>query len=461
MRILFIQPAGYHGESIHHYMPPLGIATLAAVLRENGFEDVHIIDFRTRELWENRENLIRDINPDLVCITCMTTNFPNAARVASFCKNELSVPVVFGGPHASGDPESVLNFGHADAVLEGYSEKALLRLCEILRDGGSVSRAPGAVRLDSGSIRRNEPVENFHIDELPPPARDLLPIKDYTTYIDSPVHGRIDANTVAASRGCAYRCAFCISSVFRKWMGRRPDLVCDEIELLVEKYPQPGLFFYDLLFTVSPAWVRSLCDEMVRRGLDRLKWYAMGRLNVVDSDTLNSMSRAGCVLISYGVESLHDRFLRAINKDQTYEQIENGIRLTYEAGITPMAHFIVGLPGQSEDDIFSQLETVERWIKNYHFYPGDFYPMMIFPGTRLFDSETKWHQHNWIDTVSPDFIFPNVPIYSDLIPAERELELSEELNSRCRALLAETSNIYNTRVRPRKTNSDTRGKGTT
>jgi anaerobic magnesium-protoporphyrin IX monomethyl ester cyclase len=451
MRILLIQPAGFHGGAIHHYMPPLGIAMLAAVLRERGFADVRIIDFRDSERWASREELIRAAAPDLIGITAMTPNFPAAAGVARFVRDELGVPVVYGGTHPSAAPENVLRFGCADAVIPGYAEKGFLRLCETLRDGGRIAAAPGAVTLGpDGRVRANPPEPNFPLNEIPRPARDLLPMEEYATYIDSPAHGRIDANGIAASRGCAYRCRFCISGALGGWEGRDPALVCDEIESLIVNYPQPGLLFYDLLLTVSPEWVRALCGEMERRGLNRLKWYAMGRVTVVDAPTLEAMSRAGCVLISYGVESLVDAALRAIGKEQTFEQIERGIRLTHEAGITPMAHFIVGLPGQTERDVAAQMDVIERWIANYHFYPGDFYPMMVFPGTPLFESLPQWHSHNWIDTVSPGFIFPNVPLYTDLIPNERALELSDILNERCRKLLAESSNIYNINVRPRQ-----------
>lgn len=451
MKIQLVQPAGYHGETIHHYMPPLGIATLAAVLREKGFEDVEIIDFRTEERWSQREKLLREASPDLVGISAMTPNFPAGVELAAFCRREMGVPVVWGGAHASGAPEGVLRQGCADAVIPGYAERAFLELCETVRDGGRMEEVPGVCTLaEDGGVRENPPKPNFPLTEIPPPARDLLPMEEYTTYVDSPVHGKIDANGVSASRGCVYRCRFCISKAFQRWEGNSPERVCDEIQWLVERYPQPGLLFYDLLFTVDRGWVAAVCEEMVRRGLDRLKWYAMGRLTVVDAPTLAAMKRAGCVLLSYGVESLDDAFLEAIRKDQTYEQIERGVRLTHEAGITPMAHFIVGLPGQTEKDLFAQLDTIERWIRKYHFYPGDFYPTMVFPGTELYRSLPQWRDHNWIDAVSPGFIFPNVPLYTDRIPVDRALELSDEMNRRCRELLSAMSNIYNVQVRQRR-----------
>ncbi|MEW5947281.1 MAG: radical SAM protein [bacterium] len=451
MKILLAQPAGYHGGEIHHYMPPLGIASLAAVLRENGFEDVRIVDFRNEETWNGREQLLSGAAPDLVGISAMTTNFPAATTLARFCKRELNVPVVWGGPHPSGDPDGVLSLGLADAVIPGYAERAFLELCRTVRDGGRFEELPGVCTPGKdGKVRKNPPEPNFPLGEIPPPARDLLPMNEYTTYIDSPVHGKIDANGISASRGCVYRCRFCISRAFQRWEGNSPSRVCDEIESLNERHPQPGLLFYDLLFTVDRRWVKAVCDEMVRRGLNRLKWYAMGRLTVVDPATLAAMKRAGCVMISYGVESLDDAFLEAVRKDQTFEQIERGVRATHDAGITPMAHFIVGLPGQTEDDLLAQMDVIERWITEYRFYPGDFYPVMIFPGTELFFSLPRWRGHNWLDTVSPGFVFPNVPLYSDRIPVERALELSDELNRRSRELLSAASSIYNVRVRRRR-----------
>ena len=155
-------------------------------------------------------------------------------------------------------------------------------------------------------------------------------------------------------------------------------------------------------------------------------------------------------MISYGLEALDDQLLYAIQKRQTFKQTERAIRLTYESGITPMAHFMVGLPGQTEEMLWEEMKIIEEWILRYNLYAGDFYPMLVFPGTPLYQACPQFHNHNWLDDVSPKFVFKNVPVYFDKIPPERLLELSDELNARCRELLAATSNIYNRQVRRRR-----------
>lgn len=453
MRILLVQPACYHGDTIHHYMPPLGIAYLAAVLIESGFEEVKLIDFYSEDLWQDREKIILDYSPDIVGISSMTMNFPNAVKVAKFCKENLQCLVVYGGPHPTGAPESPLRDGYGDVSVMGYGEKSLLSLCRMYeKKGKDFKQIPNIwFKNDRGEIVKTFPEPNFAIDEVPLPARKLLDMEYYPTYIDSPIYGRIDVNTINASRGCNFKCIFCTSRMFGHWEGRNPEGFCDEIELLEDEHPQKGLFFYDLLFTLDKKWVTTLCQEMIRRGLNRLKWYAMGRTNVVTRELLELMGEAGCVLLSYGVEGLVDETLKKIGKSQRFKDIEAAIRMTSEAGITPMGHFIVGLPGQKEEDLWEELKLIEEWIYKHKFYAGDFYPMMVLPGSKLYSDSSEFHEHNWIDEISPDFVFKNIPIYANgIIPRKRLLELSDELNKRCRELLASRSSISNIKARKRR-----------
>jgi radical SAM superfamily enzyme YgiQ (UPF0313 family) len=256
--------------------------------------------------------------------------------------------------------------------------------------------------------------------------------------------------TIEASRGCSFRCIFCISKCFGKWKGRSPENICDEIESLATKYPSEGIIFTDLLFTGQKEWVISLCQEIIRRNL-KIKWSANGRVNVVDEEVLDWMAKAGCILISYGGEAIRDGILSGLNKDQSAADIERAIQLSFERGIISLIHILVGLPGQDEKMLFEDIRVLEEWICKYKAFIGGFYPLMIFPGTELFLREKRYRHHNWLDEVSPGFIFPNIPIYQNgLIPYGRILELCDKLDRRCRKILRKTTNIINKEIRPKK-----------
>lgn len=446
MKVLLLTPPSYHGGEIRNYMPPLGISYLASVLIDNGYE-VKIVDFYDEKLWKNKRKIIQDYKPDIVGISCMTTNFPQAVKIGKIAR-ELNVPlIVYGGPHASGAPQSPLVSGYGDISVIGYGEYTLVKICDNFLKNKDFSNIPSiAYKNKNGEIIINPPDKNaFDLDLIPFPARDLLDMKHYNVFIDSPIYGKIDCNTMVASRGCSYQCIFCSSKPFGKWIGRSPKNVCDEIEEIFDKYPQEGIYFNDLLFNMDESWVIVLCEEMIRRKINKYKWLTNGRVTLVSHEMMKLLKEAGCILIAFGVEAINEEALKFINKKQNLEQIEQALKLSSEYEITPMANIIIGLPGQTEESLKQDLNMFEKWIIKYKFYPGGFYPLMVYPGTKLYRNNPQYHNHNWIDRVTPNYTWPNIPIYETNISKEKILELSNYLNNCCRELLAKYYPIFMTK----------------
>jgi len=167
-------------------------------------------------------------------------------------------------------------------------------------------------------------------------------------------HGRRRPLTsVMISDGCPYSCSFCVASPL-KYRYRPLDNVMAEFEHLAS-IGVKEIFFKDFTFGVRKDLTIQLCEEMVRNRLD-LTWIAACRVDTVDRELLEAMKRAGCHTIQFGVESADEELLRQYRKKITQDQTYRTFELCREVGIRTLAHFILGLPGETRESI---MQTVE------------------------------------------------------------------------------------------------------
>ena len=182
------------------------------------------------------------------------------------------------------------------------------------------------------------------------------------------------------SRGCPFQCAYCSKDVFKdSFRARSPKKVCDEIEELIAKYNAKEVHFYDDDFTLNMARAEKICDEMLRRKI-KILWSCTTRVDLVNGKLLNKMKKAGCWLISYGVESGSQQILNSINKGFTVEQIISAFKITKEIGISTIGYFMAGLPGETKETIQETLDLAKK-IKPDFVTWGI---LIVYPGSRLF-----------------------------------------------------------------------------
>jgi radical SAM superfamily enzyme YgiQ (UPF0313 family) len=125
--------------------------------------------------------------------------------------------------------------------------------------------------------------------------------------------------------------------------------------------------------------VLELCRGIVNAGL-RLRWTCNSRVDFVDPELLSMMRRAGCWMVSWGIESGSQQILNNVRKGITLEKVERGLRWSKEAGIGNWGYFIIGLPGETE-------ETIEQTIKFSLKLPLDialFHIAVPYPGTHFY-----------------------------------------------------------------------------
>lgn len=389
-------------QSIGVRAPPLGLAYIAAVLEREGHK-VSIIDAPTLEL--STKETVREIlsrNPDLVGISAVTPTVKGGYAIANMIKEEdPDIPVVMGGPHVSFMFEEALANG-ADYVVIGEGEETTRELVAFLEKGrGDIKGIRGLAYLDGeGYVRVNQPrplIKN--IDELPEPARHLLPMDKYTLF-DKP----IKIIHIMASRGCPYGCIYCTTSYFwgRRYRVRSVQKVVDEIEKAMEKYKTNIVVFSDDELTLIRKWVYALVDEIKARGLD-ITFTCGSRVSSINPGMLRKLKSVGCTTIYYGVESYKDEDIEKIGKRIKIEQVINAIKWTREAGIESAGSFILGFPWQTVEDMKNTVRFAKKLGVDY----AQFTVATPYPGTPLYYQAVK---DNLIEITDWDYYTTIYPV---------------------------------------------------
>ncbi len=356
--------------------PPIDLLYISATLEQQGLE-CRIQDYPAEGLaWEAFREDFEHFQPDLLVLSITTPSLERdveACRIAKQLRPEC-LTVAKGAHFAHSDRDTLEKYPDLDVVVRGEYETTVGEVAQ----GDHLERVLGISYRADGVIERNadRPLRD-NLDELPYPARHLLKNELYVR----PDTGERQT-TIMTSRGCPYRCIFCLSrQVAGSRLRRRsPQNIIGELRQCVEQHGIRDFLFRSDTFTLDKAWMLELCESVVREELD-IRWSCNSRVDTIDRDGLAAMKRAGCWLIAFGAECGSDESLRMMKKDATVEQARRAVRLCREAGVKSSVYFLVGLPWESEET-FRQtsdlaVEMSPDYLEVFYVYP--------FQGTELYD----------------------------------------------------------------------------
>ncbi len=300
------------------------------------------------------KQLVSDLNPEIVGITCGSATYRRCLETAQVMKQTLpSCKVVVGGWHASYMPDSLLEKPEVDYVVMGEGERAMSELARHIttsKNDTDLSAIAGVGYKHNGALMKNAPKFIENMDEIPFPARHLLPMHLYDRTIE--FLNAKPSDVMNISRGCPFGCAFCET---KKLWGNAcrmfsPPRVLAEARYMVEKFGTRGIYFINDNFTIKKKQTEELCDLLKKSGLD-LEWVCDTRTDLVSKGLLEKMRDAGCKAIWFGVESGSQRILKRINRTITLEQTENAFRLCKQVGIKVACSFMLGFPDETREDL--------------------------------------------------------------------------------------------------------------
>ncbi|RLG92853.1 MAG: B12-binding domain-containing radical SAM protein [Candidatus Hecatellales archaeon] len=383
MKILLVNPPIPHEIELYStagiVAPPMGLTYLAAVLEKYGYH-VEILDAPVLSLsHEQIEEEIKKREPDIVGITATTAMINSALQVAKTAKTVLPESiVVLGGIHVTFSYESIMRENpFVDIACIGEGEYTLLELVQTLEKEGDLKNVKGIVYRKNGELVKNQPrplIEN--LDELPFPARHLLPMHKYKAFGENMILG-----TILTSRGCPFNCIFCSSSLLfgKKFRARSPKNVVDEVEQFQEAYKTRYVEFVDDTFTFDRKRAEAICKEIIDRKLDT-RWVCSCRVDLIDKELMQTLKKAGCVMIYFGVESGVQRIINLMRKGIKLEQAERVMKWAREVGIETVASFVFGIPGETWEDAMQTIKFAKKLNPDY----VQFSIATPFPGTELY-----------------------------------------------------------------------------
>lgn len=334
-------------------VPPLSLPTIAALTPDK---------YRIKIIDEEIEDIDFSLTPDIVGITALGNTVKRAYEIADVFRKK-GITVVMGGPQVSFNVTQSLK--HADAVVIGEAEGSWQQL---LHD------------FEKDELQNQYKTERpCSYKASPIPRWDLIQTKN------------VMAIPVQVSRGCPYKCEFC---VVRNMLGkahryREMDDVIQEIKSL----PKRQLTFADDNLTANKKYAHELMERLAPL---KISWMCQASLDVSeDTALLTKMAASGCTSILIGIESLDDASLSEAGKHQNkIEKYERAIKTIHDHGIHVIGSFIVGF----------DTDTLDAFDRIYDFTLKNGITMIslnvltAYPGTDLYDRMKKDGRINPIDS---------------------------------------------------------------
>ncbi|MCL0045329.1 B12-binding domain-containing radical SAM protein [Nitrospinaceae bacterium] len=362
-------------------MPPIGLAYIAAAIREKGHEicvvdapgsaprNYYLVKDNLRVRGLTQKEIIERIPSDVqvIGLGCMFTSHWIFVRdlISEIRKSFQNAFIVMGGEHATGFPEFSLDDAPLDCVVLGEGEETTIELLDHIEKGLPLDKIAGlAYRSSHESIRINPRRRRVReIDSIAKPAWDLFDIKKYNE-VKQP-HGSAQGKfmPMLATRGCPFSCTFCSSPNMwtTEWIPRDYKLVVDEMQEYEQKYGVVDFQFEDLTAIVRKDWIMNFCNEILSRQMKITFQLPSGtRSEGIDYEVAKKLKAAGCHEFAFAPESGDPRVLKAIKKKVNLSKMFDSARNCLKAGINVGCFYIIGFP---EDDYRSVLRTYGAIIK--------------------------------------------------------------------------------------------------
>jgi radical SAM superfamily enzyme YgiQ (UPF0313 family) len=334
--------------------PPIAAEYLQAGILETG-RKAQLLDMRFET--DIREYMEK---ADLVCVYGY---FEDCAIFVKLKYNVIedvlgqvpeSTPIIAGGTGFSEPDQAFSLYPQIDLILRGNPETPIMEVLES-QDIASVKNI--AYRSD-GNVVFSERV--IHpLSEHIYPRRHLRNPKYHYHAVG------IKADTIRAGVGCNYNCKFCyqygkdLDGKHRRWQGRSARSLFNELKEIEASI----VGWVDDDMTQSMENLGELADLLIENGVHKL-YGGTGRLDHVNNSnlgTLTKLEESGLLALSFGVESLNEKTLRFYGKGQKIEDIERAMHLMQKTNILLFCSFILGSPGETEQDMMDMLWFGRRW----------------------------------------------------------------------------------------------------
>jgi len=361
--------------------PPVTLAYLAAVLRDDGHE-AYVYDCPAT--MTTQSVLIDELTRQQPRLCVMATSTPSLAgdmqTLAAIKRALPETATALIGVHATAmDADVLARYAQVDFIVRREPEATVCELAQALNNEQDASLVKGlSYRQGEQTVRNDDRPFLDELDALPFPAWELVDREPYRLPFS-----RRPFLCLVPQRGCSYRCSFCTAAAYygRRLRKRSVASIIAEIKHDRERFGVDDFFMWAETFTLDRDFVFDLARAM-QRETPGIRWTCNSRTDTVDEELLREMARAGCWMVSFGIESADDEVQRQSGKNLQSLDFAAPLRAARAAGIKTVGHFIFGLPGETQTSLNETLRLALSLDLDF----AQFYAAAPFVGSALYDT---------------------------------------------------------------------------
>ena len=383
LNVLLISPT-YIDEPNPMYFP-IGMAYLASYIASKDFyvDGLNMNNTGYEEGLLILKEKLKKTKFDAIGLGILTIGFEQMDKMIKVLRTLTDAKIVIGGGLTSCETELVMQELKPDYMAIGEAELIFEEILLHIYDSNNPLPKGAWKQCDEKVISNSEGYSINKLDSLPFPDYEMMGIDKFLELqgVVSWGHHKSDPYVgksipISASRSCPFKCTFCHHAGMGTYRMHSIEYTVNFIKIMMKKYNITYFFIYDELFSLNKKRAMDFCEQI--KDLN-ITFFCQLRVDQIDKELITTMKNAGCVLISYGLESGSQKVLDSMQKKITAEQIENTIRLTREAKIGIQGNFLFGDSAETEETIQESLKFQEK----NKLYFADWSMVIPYPGTTL------------------------------------------------------------------------------
>lgn len=359
-QVILIYPSGGYP----NLTPPLGLLHLAAVLLEKNFS-VKIIDSFHSDNWS--QEIENAVDKETLClgVSTMSGDQQKGARETAqlFKKRFPHLPVVFGGVHPTLDPNGTLTADFVDFICIGEGEQSFVSLVQHLYSKTPFDPIPGiGFKRDGQLIITPASTEYYDLNKLPLLPYELLDLSKYNTTLSSWYNNEGAAFIIETSRGCYYRCYYCVQSVYKQKVRQMSQAtILKHIDHAVHWGAKYLIVADDNFFNHPKA--PNVILPTIRSKFPHLPFFFPVRVNLITDELCRLLITQPPSMLGISTESGSDHILTVMKKKTHADDSLMVNRLLKKHDIDVSFNFIIGFPEETLTDIMASYSLMIKLLK--------------------------------------------------------------------------------------------------
>jgi len=373
----------HRSEDNHDSHYPLGLAYLQSYLEhhrpdKDEFVNLYLNNVDYEAGYNTIKKHLKEFQPEVVGFSIMTHNRVTSYRMIEHIhENYPNIKIIVGGMHVSVMWKQFVEKYPYVLAVRGEGEEVLCEIVEAYENETSLKEIGGLSFFDEETNKVFSTESRPLIADL-----DALPFPKHSLFVSQ---GKTMANLLT-SRGCPYKCNFCVLDTLsrRNVRFRSGENIADEVEQLLSEFPSiTTIWIHDDAFMINKNRTIEFCDAIIKRGI-KTQFVASARFRPISKEVVRKMEQAGFIHVLFGLESGANEVIKGMKKGITKEHVRYGMRLFKETDMKATAFLIAGLPGETDETIDETIEFVQEIQNINYLYYDDIGVSMIYPGTDMY-----------------------------------------------------------------------------